>query len=1031
MLRQIARWTLLLLVMSSLQPVWAQLVMIDPKPNDVSPIQKIVVTVSGKAGAEAKLFINGDSVRTDTVRLDGLLDFIGVPVPQGPVNVRVEAAGAGRRVFTAERDIHVLGPPHRFVSVDQSLELPADGATVGTFKFEIQDEWGYRLTNIKQVTLNLSHGTMVSEDADSTRSGFQLPVREGLFEIALQAHDQPLSGAYVEMAARSHVERLPFRFTSPVIPFILVGGVDAAVATRGEGEELDDQPLMGILNRYNTALTDRASAGGRVAFYTKGSLRPGLNLTASLDTDRGYMDQMFVDVDPYEPYPLFGDASTIVYDAQSRSKLYAKLESGESFAMFGDYNTNLIQNEFTAYNRTFNGVLSDLNRGNHNLLMFSTITNREMLQEDIRGEGISGYYYLEEKNITRFSEKVRIITRDRHKSEVIVNSTELSRFMDYDINYIDGTLMFKQPVPGVDGAGNPVFIVISYEFEGESAQSVIGGLEYSTTFKNGAAAGATFITEERGADMYYLYGMNSRIPISRYAALNFEIAQSRDPDADSDDIKTGSAYKVEIQSSPIEDLSLETYFRNVEDDFVNASQTGSEYELGSRKYGISGAYRSVRLGRFNSELYREEGKMGTGSDLTSQVFNLNLTRELAMDRSLRVGYENAWRERQIGLTDSSERDLSHILKAQYDILLLGKIKTSFEHEQNLDAGDRSKPTTSSVGISYPITEYLDVFWKYRFIQGADVKRQSVLGFNSRIKDNTEIEAKYEIGGITGEDRNRATIGLNNRWEVREDLVLNLAIENVATADSFEIPTPSHQSMSLSAEYLPEFPLKATAKYEIRDDQQSLQRVIGIGGDIRIFHGFGALVKLDHFENRFKGEGAGSITRDNYQAGLAYRPEEHDRLNALTKLAYVSDRNTHITPSERQDRLILSSHTYYQIKPMVGIGTRLATRMVLDEEGDLFSDNTQTYLASVRGEYGFNLDWSAIIDARVIHLQPLKETSIGLAAEVDYTFMKNMQAGVGYIFKNLNDPDFDYLEYAYNNVYLTLHMKFSEDIFNWR
>ena len=43
----------------------------------------------------------------------------------------------------------------------------------------------------------------------------------------------------------------------------------------------------------------------------------------------------------------------------------------------------------------------------------------------------------------------------------------------------------------------------------------------------------------------------------------------------------------------------------------------------------------------------------------------------------------------------------------------------------------------------------------------------------------------------------------------------------------------------------------------------------------------------------------------------------------------------------------------------------------------------------------------------------------------------MQVGLGYAFKSYEDPDFSNLNYGYHNFYLTMHIKFSEDIFNWR
>ncbi len=1014
--------------------LFSQVLMLDPKDNAISRINHISVTIAGKAGSPATLFVNDSIAATEIIRIDGLLDFINVEVPQGPVTLKVEAEGAGKRTYTAERSIHVLGSVKQIVNVSNPISLPANGRSTEDFKFELKDEWGYRISGVKIAAVSLSSGAIITEDADEVSFGTQLRVEDGFIKLTLQSAEEATERASLEITARGYTEKFPVHYSIPEEPIILVGALNGALSTLGEGQNPDDLPHFGLVNINNRQLGDHVLMGGRAAFYAKGSLKPGLRLTASLDTDRGYLDQLFVDVDPDELYPLFGDASTISYDAQSRSKLYAKLEQNESFVMFGDYNTNLTDNEFTAYNRTFNGVLGSYLYKNHQVQLFGTATDRSMEQEEIRGEGISGFYYLSHGSLTRFSDKIRIVTKDRYHPEVILETRNLTRFFDYDINYVDGTLMFKQPVAALDGVGNPIFIVISYEFEGASSRSWIGGLSTKSTFgeENRIAVGSTLITEERATANYLLYGVDARVPVNDMITLSAEMAQSRTPDEFSDSMSVGTAFKSEIMYQPLPDLNLKGYFRTIGNDFSNSSQVGGNNEKGSLKYGLNALYKSAKYGSFTSEYYDQSGKMGTSNTTNSRIFNMQYERRMNEKSTLKMGYENAFREKISAADTLLNEDHSNLLKAKYTILLLDHIQAVFEHEQNMNLNNRTKPTNSSVGLIYPITEQLELYWKYRFIQGTGVNRQSVLGFRSKVGENTDIEGKYEIGGITGDQRNRASLGLKNKWYLREDLVVNVSLENTATVDSFEIPTPSHQAMALSFEYLPDMPWKAIGKYEVRDDVSSLQRVIVVGGDMRIFAGFGAIVKLDHWENRYKDAGSGSQTRENYQAGIAYRPEESDQINVLAKLAYVSERNTHIAIPERQDRYIISAHSYWQINPWIGLGSRFATRFVMDQDAAFDEDvTTQTYFFQSRGEFAWNLKLSSIVDARYVYMHPLGEGTFGLATEVDYLIYKNLQFGVGYILKNYSDPDFGFLDYQYHNLYFTLHAKFSEDIFNWR
>lgn len=1015
--------------------LYAQVLILEPKDNAVSKLNRISVTVAGKAGSPVKLFVNDVQVAEDLMRIDGMLDFLSVEVPAGPVTIRAEAIGASERTFTAEKNIHVLGSVGQIKALSGEIIQPADGRTIGKYRFEISDEWGYLLHDIKVVTAKISEGALVDEDYDPNSSGHQVKAVEGFIEVSIQSGTEPTERATLELRASGYTETFTVGYTIPEEPIILVGALSGSLSTLQTGQDPDALPHFGIINRNNTQLGDNLLLGGRTAFYAKGSIKPGLRLTASLDTDRGYLDQLFVDVDPQEQYPLFGDASSITFDAQSRSKLYAKLEQNESFLLVGDFNTNMTETEFTAYNRTFNGLLGSYLYKNHQVQVFATATDRSMEQQEIRGEGISGFYYLDHGSITRFSEKIRLVTKDRYHPETVLESKNLTRFFDYEINYVDGTLMFKQPVASIDGAGNPIFIVVSYEYQGANSRSMIGGFRHKSKLGPGEkiTVGTTFLTEERATANYMLYGVDANVPINDMITVAAEIGQSRAPDDFIDSVTVGTAVKTEVSAYNIyPGLDLKGYVRAVGDDFVNASQVGASTERGSLKFGLNAKYDHRKYGKITSEYYDQAGSAGGNNTHDSRVFNMHIQRKIRENGTLKLGYENAFREKFDASDSLLNSDHSNLLRAQYDVLLLERIKAVFEHEQNLGLNNRTKPTSSSVGLVYPISEALEVYYKYRFIQGTGVNRQSVLGFRSSVGENTDIEGKYEIGGITGEQRNKATLGLKNKWYLREDLVVNVSLENTATVDSFEIPTPNHQAMALSFEYLPEMPWKAIGKYEVRDDLNSLQRVITLGGDMRIFAGFGAIVKLDHWENRYKIGNKGSRTRDNYQAGLAYRPQSSDKINALAKMAYVSDRNSQIDIPVRQDRYIFSVHSYYQHDRRLGLASRFATRFVLDDDAAFDEGvSTQTYFFQSRAEYAYTNELSGILDARYIYMAPTSEGAFGLAAEVDYLVYQNIQLGVGYILKNYKDADFSFLDYTYNNVYFALHAKFSEDIFNWR
>ena len=53
--------------------------------------------------------------------------------------------------------------------------------------------------------------------------------------------------------------------------------------------------------------------------------------------------------------------------------------------------------------------------------------------------------------------------RDRFRTEVVLDSRSMARHLDYNIDYLQGTLFFKQPGRSRDMSLNPVCIVVDDE----------------------------------------------------------------------------------------------------------------------------------------------------------------------------------------------------------------------------------------------------------------------------------------------------------------------------------------------------------------------------------------------------------------------------------------------------------------------------------------------------------------------------------------------------------------------------------------
>ena len=238
--------------------------------------------------------------------------------------------------------------------------------------------------------------------------------------------------------------------------WILVGFAEGTVGHKA---------LSGNMQNLKAADTEnQLFDGNKLAFYAKGTIKGEYLLTAAYDTAKQTGNKLLKQaVDPTQYYTLYADASQARYDAASSSRLYVKLERKQFYAMFGDYDTGLTVTELSRYSRTVNGVKSEYKGEQLGYNAFATVTAQAYVKDEIQGNGTSGMYKLSRGNLVINSDKIRIETRDRFQSQNIVSTQNLTRYLDYDIDYNLGTLVFREPIQSRDGSFNPTYIVAEYE----------------------------------------------------------------------------------------------------------------------------------------------------------------------------------------------------------------------------------------------------------------------------------------------------------------------------------------------------------------------------------------------------------------------------------------------------------------------------------------------------------------------------------------------------------------------------------------
>jgi outer membrane protein OmpA-like peptidoglycan-associated protein len=277
-----------------------------------------------------------------------------------------------------------------------------------------------------------------------------------------------------------------------------------AIADLTVGQNSTSGPAKLVTTDTSDYYDNKTYIDGRGAFYLKGKIKGEYLLTASADTRERPLKDLFSNFDSKDPsyllrrinpdmyYPVYGDDSTIVDDAPTQGKFYVKLEKGDSSIMWGNFQTQWTGTELTQYSRGLYGAnllirpdaTTKYGERTTFLNAFAAEPGTISSREEFRGTGGS-LYYLQHLDITQGSESIWVEIRDKD-SLMVLERRQLSPAQDYDINYLQGRVVLRSPLPSVaDGSalvqtsilnGNPVFLVATYEYvPGMSAVNDLAG----------------------------------------------------------------------------------------------------------------------------------------------------------------------------------------------------------------------------------------------------------------------------------------------------------------------------------------------------------------------------------------------------------------------------------------------------------------------------------------------------------------------------------------------------------------------------
>lgn len=765
---------------------------------------------------------------------------------------------------------------------------------------------------------------------------------------------------------------------------------------------------------------------GRLAFFARGQIQGKWLLTMAYDTAKTRPDAgngLFQQIDPNTYYTLYGDASQQGYDAASARKLYLRIERDQFYALFGDFDTGLTVTELSRYSRRLNGIKSELRTKHVEANVFASETGQAYVRDELPGDGTSGLYHLSRGNIVLNSETVTIEVRDRFRSDVIVSSRTLTRFLDYSIDSQAGTIFFKEPVPSRDENFNPVYVVVEYE-AGDTLDGTwtYGGRAGVRLMDDRVKVGGTYIHEGEGGGAGNLYGADTAIVLTDTTRLKGEFATSSS-DAGGNR-RDGNAYLAEL-SHRTKKLDAKLYVREQDDGFGLGQQNGSE--SGTRKYGADGLYHFTDAFSAAVQGYRQY-TLTTGAERELAEAQVKYAEKLS---SILLGL------RQVSdtLGDGSVHRSSQIFAGASLTTLAHRLTLRVNHDQSFGNNSNADfPTRTLLGADYRLTRAVSLFAEQEFTRGSSEDSNSTrAGIKATPWEGGQISSGAGQEIAENGQRVFATLGLKQTWQVTERWSVDGSLDRSQTLKhpgnyqlNVNVPpasgtTDDFTAVSLGSTYKEKrWSWAQRLEYRTSQTEEKWGGFTGILGELREGIGLSARAQLFYTDTS-----TGSVTTSgDLRFGLAFRPQQ-SRWILLDRLDLLLDRQSGTGTDIDNRRVVNNLNANWTPERRIQLALQYGAKYVWNViDGGDYSGYTD--LVGLEGRYDLTPKWDVGARGSVLHSWGCAQFSYSLGASLGYNVMQNAWVSLGYNLLGFSDRDFSAADYTAQGPFVRFRFKFDQN-----
>lgn len=454
---------------------------------------------------------------------------------------------------------------------------------------------------------------------------------------------------------------------------------------------------------------------GQVKLYAKGRIKGSWLMTLAYDTDkksdRQRRQSLLTTIDPQAYYTLYGDTAQQGYDAQSTKNVYVRLETKQFYALFGDFTTSIDDTELGQYQRTLTGLKGEYRSQKTAITAFVASTPFRHEKDEIQGQGLTGPYQLQRRDLVLNTERVQIQVRERANPSAVLSVRELVRYVDYDIDYARGTITLREPLLSRTPNLDPQFMVVDYETYGSSQERTVAGVRATRQIGKRLVVGGSAVQDDDDARTR-MGTVDATLQVGRSTRVHAEGGYS------GGDGRDGHAFIAEVQHRT-DKVDARAYVREQTRQF-GVGQTNA-VDAGFRKVGgdavvrvtdrIDVAASAYQLSDLTSDAMRRSFKVEGRArldDRTQIGVNLQRVDEVAQS-GLRTDVT------QIG-GSASRSFLDNRLQ------ITGDAQVAFSGDPTVAA-----PSTYRIGASYAVSSAVRIIGEHQIARGS-----GVTGMNDRI-----------------------------------------------------------------------------------------------------------------------------------------------------------------------------------------------------------------------------------------------------------------------------------------------------------